>query len=364
MPKPKHSLNLFNKRELQSKIQDKIGFKISNKLDCQKLSQLIKNENLPLISESTLYRIFLVDHHKSTPYLHTLNILSQFLNYEDWDSLSQFLNNRSHFKITYGRFNFNHDKKLSKSLISYCIESNNLTPFLKFCEELPSYLSEEEVRLIGKEIYFALLNNPNPDQNINFFKSTSHLPIIREAFFEFMADPKFKIPHYSYGIECYINNIEDNKKIQDFIFAKALLLLNHVYKNDKENALISAEELYVKNTFSEDDLNSIHIYPCIRYLAYQIFYLEMNEKSISNHLEYLFNYIKNKFDLWNHVEKRIVFHTICETFFLCKTNTQIQEKELKELFTDLYDYYPDYFNKSSLQELLIYFNTNSSAAHP
>jgi hypothetical protein len=33
MPKPKHSLNLFSKRELQYKIQDKIGFKISNKLD-------------------------------------------------------------------------------------------------------------------------------------------------------------------------------------------------------------------------------------------------------------------------------------------------------------------------------------------
>ena len=65
-----------------------------------------------------------------------------------------------------------------------------------------------------------------------------------------------------------------------------------------------------------------------------IFYLEMNGKSISNHLEYLFNYIKNKFDLWNHVEKRIVFHTICETFFLCQTNTEIQEKELKKLFTD------------------------------
>ena len=361
MPKPKHLLNLFIKRELQNKIQDKIGFVITNKIDCNKLSELIRDENLPVISESTLYRIFLANNHKSTPYLHTLNILAQFINYSDWESLSKSLNNRSHFQIKYGRFN--QDDKSIKSLITCCIESNNLTPFLKFCKQLPSYLSDEEVHLIGEEIYFALLNNPHPDQNIYFFKSASHIPIIRKAFFEFMADPTFKIPHYSYGLECYIDNIQGKKNIQDFIFAKALLLINYVYKDDNESALMTAEELYVKNTYSEDELNSLYIYPCIRFLAYRVFYLEMIGKSIVSHLEYLFKYIQDRYEAWNHLEKRIVFNTLCETFFLCRTNTEIQEKELKELFEDLYLYYPDYFNEASLQELLLYFNTNSSATY-
>ena len=70
-----------------------------------------------------------------------------------------------------------------------------------------------------------------------------------------------------------------------------------------------------------------------------------------------------RYKAWNHLEKRIVFHTLCETFFLCRTNTEIQEKELKELFKDLYLYYPDYFNEASLQEVLLYFNTNSSATY-
>ena len=211
-------------------------------------------------------------------------------------------------------------------------------------------------------LYFENKNLPN-DQNIYFFKSASHLPIIRKAFFEFMADPKFKIPHYSYGIECYIDNIQDKRNIQDFIFAKALLLINNVYKDDKESALMIAEELYIKNTYSEDELNSIYIYPCIRFLAYHIFYLEMIGKSIASYLEYLFNYIKNRFHLWGHLEKRIVFHTLCETLFLCQTNTEIQEKELKELFKDLYLYYPDYYNELSLQKLLIYINANSFATY-
>ena len=361
MPKPKHLLNFYCKSELQNKIQDKIGFRIVNKIDCKKLSELIRNENLPVISESTLYRIFIVENHKSTPYLHTLNILSQFINYADWEDLSKVLNNHIHFQMKYGQFN--HNDKLTKSLITCCIESNNLSPFLKFCKQLPLYLSDEEVHLIGEEIYLALLNNPNPDQNIYFFKSASHLPIIRKAFFEFMADPKFKIPHYSYGIECYIDNIQDKRNIQDFIFAKALLLINNVYKDDKESALMTAEELYIKNTYSEDELNSIYIYPCIRFLAYHIFYLEMIGKSIASYLEYLFNYIKNRFHLWGHLEKRIVFHTLCETLFLCQTNTEIQEKELKELFKDLYLYYPDYYNELSLQKLLIYINANSFATY-
>ena len=361
MPKPKHLLNFYCKSELQNKIQDKIGFRIVNKIDCKKLSELIRNENLPVISESTLYRIFIVENHKSTPYLHTLNILSQFINYADWEDLSKVLNNHIHFQMKYGQFN--HNDKLTKSLITCCIESNNLAPFLKFCKQLPLYLSDEEVHLIGEEIYLALLNNPNPDQNIYFFKSASHLPIIRKAFFEFMADPKFKIPHYSYGIECYIDNIQDKRNIQDFIFAKALLLINNVYKDDKESALMIAEELYIKNTYSEDELNSIYIYPCIRFLAYHIFYLEMIGKSIASYLEYLFNYIKNRFHLWGHLEKRIVFHTLCETLFLCQTNTEIQEKELKELFKDLYLYYPDYYNELSLQKLLIYINANSFATY-
>ena len=361
MPKPKHLLNLFSKRELQWKIQDKIGFSITNKLDCKKLSELIRAENLPVISESTLYRIFLVDDHKSTPYLHTLNILSQFINYSDWESLYKIFNERAHFQMKYGQFN--HENKITKSLITCCIESNNLTPFINFCEQLPANLSDEETHLIGEEIYFALLNTPNPDQNINFFKSTSHLPIIRKAFFEFMADPGFKIPHYRFGLECYLNSINDKKKIQDYIFAKSLLLLDNVYKKDKQNALITAEDLYTKNTYTEGEINSIHTYPCIRYIAYRIFYLELKGESITNHLEYLFNYIENRFNLWDHLEKRIVFHTLCETFFLCESNTDMEVEKLKFIFKDLYLYYPDYFNDATLQELLLYFNTNSTATY-
>ena len=160
-------------------------------------------------------------------------------------------------------------------------------------------------------------------------------PIIRKAFFEFMADPGFKIPHYRFGLECYINNIQDQHNIQDFIFAKSLLLLDYIYKSDSENALIIAEELFDKKTYSEDELNSIHIYPCIRFLSYRIFYLELQGEPTTNYFEYLFKYIKNRYAAWDHLEKRIVFHTLCETFFLCQTNTEIQEKELKELFKDL-----------------------------
>jgi len=361
MPKPKHLLNLFIKKELKWRIQDKIGFNITNKLDCKKLSELIRDENLPVISESTLYRIFLVDNHKSTPYLHTLNILAQFINYLDWESLSKIFNDRAYFQMKYGQFTS--ENKFTKSLITCCIESNDLTPFIDFCEHLPANLSDEETHLIGEEIYFALLNTPNPDQNIDFFKSTSHLPIIRRAFFEFMADPGFKIPHYRFGLECYINNIQDQHNIQDFIFAKSLLLLDYIYKSDSENALIIAEELFDKKTYSEDELNSIHIYPCIRFLSYRIFYIELQGEPTTNYIKYLFKYIQNRYAAWDHLEKRIVFHTLCETFFLCQTNTEIQEKELKDLFKDLYLYYPDYFNEASLQELLIYFNTNSSATY-
>ena len=98
-------------------------------------------------------------------------------------------------------------------------------------------------------------------------------------------------------------------------------------------------------------------------MSYRIFYLELQGEPTTNYFEYLFKYIQNRYAAWDHLEKRIVFHTLCEMFFLCQTNTEIQEKELKELFKDLYLYYPDYFNEASLQELLIYFNTNSSATY-
>ena len=59
---------------LKVKLAEKIGYVISNKPDCAKLSELISQKGNEYISESTIYRIFFQSE-KHVPYKNTLDII-------------------------------------------------------------------------------------------------------------------------------------------------------------------------------------------------------------------------------------------------------------------------------------------------
>jgi hypothetical protein len=98
MPKPIHKISEYNLSYLKSKLEEKLTFRILTKLDCKKASEAIQHERDKSISESTIYRLFLLEGNKNTPYQHTLDILAQFIGHSDWFSFENYLD--YHLKIT------------------------------------------------------------------------------------------------------------------------------------------------------------------------------------------------------------------------------------------------------------------------
>ena len=86
MPKPSYIVSNFEKDILLQNIYLNTGIIIQTKRDCAKISRIISNKN-DLISESTIYRLFILKNNSYTPYMHTLNLLSKFCKYENWADL-------------------------------------------------------------------------------------------------------------------------------------------------------------------------------------------------------------------------------------------------------------------------------------
>ena len=86
MPKPRYKVSNFEKDLLLHNIYMKTGFIIQTKSDCSKIARIVSEKN-DFISESTIYRLFLLKNKSYTPYMHTLNVLSKFCEYENWPDL-------------------------------------------------------------------------------------------------------------------------------------------------------------------------------------------------------------------------------------------------------------------------------------
>ena len=84
---------------LKKKTIDKCGFSMNSLGDCQKLSNHILEFQDDFISYNTLRRFFGVIHNDTKPSLNTLNILSKFNGYKDYNSFSVLFKFENKWKV-------------------------------------------------------------------------------------------------------------------------------------------------------------------------------------------------------------------------------------------------------------------------
>lgn len=359
MPKPKYRISRLLLTALKWKIEELIFFKISNKADCKRLSEIILLKKNKIISESTLYRLFLWDGNQSAPYIHTLDILAEFLDFKNWSELESYLNGLQNFKFLFGVYPI---EQQYQSLLSINIHHGSLRPLYNFLEQFSSELAFEKKIILGEEIYLALKSNPN--SNIEFFKQFHSLPIVRQGFFEILADPEFKIKDYEVGLSYYLKNLKNensNNYLQDFVFANSLLIRFYFFKKNKGKVLEIGKLLYVNYNLNEKDLKEFYVYPKIRYYAYKLLYSFVIEGFDYQYWEWLYEYsIQLINSLEPLIEKRIVIHTLLETLHI---NPSLQEKTFNELmisFPFIFTFYPSYVFKLPIKERLKFLDTNSA----
>lgn len=157
MPKPTYKISQSLVKSLKWKMEEVLFFKITNKLDCRKIALLVQEKTTKTVSESTLYRLFLWEGNQNSPYLHTLDILAEFIGHKNWFELEKELNELNQFRLLFGVLPSNAQYK---SLLSINLHHGSLKPLYSFLEQFQSDISFNKKVMLGEELYVALKTNP------------------------------------------------------------------------------------------------------------------------------------------------------------------------------------------------------------
>jgi len=311
MPKPSYPLAEYLVHGLKWMIESNCNFRLYNKVDCEKLSLLIFNKTQANVSGNTLYRIFLHPNNTNKPYLHTLDLLAQFIDYDNWSAFCHFYQELYDFQFMSGIIAPDHSYK---SLLRYSIYNKEFRSVYPFLEQFSDDLPITKKQLLGEEIFNILKENPG--SNVPFFKKFSNLPIIREGFFELMADPEFRIPQYEFGLQCYLQCLSPEKSLQElqgFIFGNTLVLRHYFFNGKQKKSMQYASVLYENSRYNESELAEIHIFPRVRYFAYYLLYRYPSIGFDREYWEWFYPYLVSLLDQSSLHERRIILHTCFET---------------------------------------------------
>jgi hypothetical protein len=349
------SYDQYTIEKLKSEIFKKIGWPISNKPDCAKLSELISQSKIGQLSESTLYRLFFQPD-KHTLYKTTLDIICKFLGYKDSFEFIEKVD------TTRGQLHINGINTLGNkrnSLVFHCIENTAKTPLLNFFEEFDEH-SHQFKTDVSITLFDSLLKSSQQDW---FFKNFSDQKYIREYFLERGHDTKFRIKNYDQAYLKYLKHVKKDKDIynfQDFIFGNCVLFRYYFLTKKSDQALQQARILYHEKLNVEAHQNELYIYPFIRYTAYRLWYLEMiraNGFEIESYGLFLIDLCSRLKEKLGFMEQKILFHTIAETFLY----SSLPEKfhwNLKDLYKEDYKRLPDNIYQKHLSYSMPYFNEN------
>lgn len=316
---------MYYDKILLDKIFNKTGIYITNKNECKLLSQIIANEKIGYLSESTLYRFFLYPNGNHKPYKNTLNILAQFCGYASWDNFVIYCD--SVYLFTDANFL----NKTFDTIISGFVNQEKFSSLIDVFESVSdeNYKTKEYV---GLRTFISFQKNTSFS---TFVKKYGQHVFVRNILLEALYDPFHRIHGYTDSFQYYLKltNPNDTNYLQDYIFANAVLF-RYFYFNDILKAKEIGKKLYGL-PISSNDLDTIYIFPKARYVAYKMWYLHLNETKKNTLIDYLdevYYFIENEFNKSNLIiEINIVYETFIEVV------QQLNLVQLEQKINTLYD---------------------------
>ena len=297
---------MYYDKILLDKIFNKTGIYITNKNECKLLSQIIANEKIGYLSESTLYRIFLNPNSNHKPYKNTLNILAQFCDYSSWDAFVNYCD--SVYLFTDPAF-------LNKTFDTIITDFVNQQKFNSLIDVFDSVAHEnyKTKEYIGLRSFMSFQKTTSFS---NFIKNYGTHDFVRNILLEALYDPFHRIQGYTDSFQYYLESTHpsDTNYLQDYIFANAVLF-RYFYFNDILKAKEIGKKLY-EFPMRSNEFDTIYIFPKARYVAYKMWYLHLKEAKKNTLIDYLdevYYFIENEFNKSNLIlELNIVYETFIE----------------------------------------------------
>jgi len=313
--------------DLKREIEIVFGKKISNRHDCESLSEVIYEKTKYILSYNTLRRLFQLAGLKSTTTISnkTRDILANYCGYRFYDDFKN-NNSKNPMKIYLYKLQLELQQKEQFSLkhIESCLEQiedleqlyilvnyifvlafeRKDTEFLKQIFQLKRIFNGDDY--LHAHLYFLIQSigvqvQTHPEYARELWVCWAEDSRARLYYFELFVDISRLVHSHYIGIEYYLNK---SSKKQDLVFANALLTWRHITLNDIDSA---KEQL--ANINNQELLTDIHPIPAARLLNCKILIDYLENGLVSNAL------IQEVNTVYLHFNKNIYpffEHFICE----------------------------------------------------
>jgi hypothetical protein len=345
---------------LKIKLTERLGYVLSTKPDCAKLSELLLASGEGYLSESTIYRLFFQSN-KYKPYKNSLDILCRFVGFKDSVGFLEYL---SVYRDILHRNGINTIDNSTNNLLYYCIEDESSRVLNRYFDSL-----HDAPHKIKESVILSLFDGLRKSSKTHwFFESFSKNQFVKEFFLEKGHDPKFRINHYDQSYHFYTEGIDKDRDIanlQDFIFGNSVLFRHYYINSSKENAIKIGRKLFGDNLSIEPYFKYLYIFPYMRFNAYKLWYLEMtdaNQNQVEEYALYLLDLCKRIKPVFEYTEQKIIFHTIAEAF-VHSNLPETFHKELKKIYFEEFKSFPDNIYTKHLKYSLPYFDQNGLIHH-
>ena len=191
---------------LRNKIEEKLNFKINRLCDAKKFANILNENNLG-ISSHTIARLFGIIKPFRTPYKDTLNLLSSYLNYNDWDD---FCTNQTNIPFDINYFLTEATDGFSLSVLQSALVNDDLES-LSIILEKSSNTSNFKIMFSAAEMIGNYLRLSSKKQDLLKLLAKSNIGQL--FFYECFVDENNKDGYFSEAlIKYYLPEIKDDYK--------------------------------------------------------------------------------------------------------------------------------------------------------
>lgn len=326
MFKYKHNIKQIHFNELKRRVVARFNGELINSHQVELLRNDIKTKTDKNLSASTLIRMFVSSSYKNTPYLNTLDILSDYATGKMWN---QFCSQESIINESVK----NTDNQINLQLLEICFQNEDFKTVLDYMSYLPAEYDEvsPETQIKLSNLFGVSIRNTN--QRLALTKELAKTRQGRFLFFETFVDIDNLTGYYGQSLDFYERYgqvVDTKRKLNDYIFLQCMRFWKAWLLQDIKEVKKVGYQLFGKYQPKEIiAANGVMFYPFARWHAYRLIYLNEANMLTQNLVEDAILLLESAIKFFNPNKTVIVLSKLFEALLITNHSKLIYPLYLK-----------------------------------
>ncbi|MGY6562892.1 MAG: hypothetical protein ACXITV_12390 [Luteibaculaceae bacterium] len=297
------------------------GLSFSKSLE---LSDQLLKETKHFVSATTIQRFFGLISSQSAPSKFTLDALSQFVGFNNFEDIVTSCEPEDKRLTT---------ESLELLMIKLSLKNKEYLSVLDFLKMLPVEQNSNKFKLPLGNILGFHLRNADPKTQKKLLEEFSKCAGGRAYFFENFVDVDYLHGYFGAGLDYYISNINVQHKpkmAEDLIFGYGLKTLGYVKLNKHKQAYQNAYQIISRFPLEKISKNfGIRSFPFGRLLFTHLTYAYLNQSVAQYSFKQLTQILQEKVNEISDAEKIFVISQFIEALFYAKDYKNVIETYLR-----------------------------------